>query len=621
MANHIIGLDFGTYSIKLVRIERGRDPRVLDFDEEPLPRFEKREVETAAPESAPPQEPSQGPSPDDFENAPTQVRDRDDIEGAGGDWDADLGEPGPPPMPDGGSQLAGAGEEPGGEPEEPTETDEVDQEPAEGWEIALDRLIERGAFDDDGLVVTFLPDGQAMSIHQQVPFKERSKIENILPHMLDDRLPVDPSKVVYDFQLIDSTVEEGAEAVIGFARKEQVGEFLDELKDHRVNPAVLGIPELLLSYALERCAPSKDGTYAVVDIGHRYTRVLVLHRGEPAVARSVQFGGHQLTEAIAKRFDASYEQAENFKENRAIIVGPDDAPTDETRALSDCIEGAFSPFVRDLRRTFQSLYARSRIQIDEIFVCGGTSQLENLPDYLGREFGVPVSPLPIDRLPGMSEAGIDETGMLPAGKRPPDARLTMAASCALQQLDGRDEERLIDLRKGEFTYRGKSSYLRSQMVRFGVAALILVLLVIGMLFTQKIQMEAQRDSMRAALEQQTTTLFGEPIFTNDDIKKRLTGEATTEKGYIPKMSAYQLYFELASRVPKDLDVSLTRFEVDADRNVAQMYGETTSPQAVERLMEDLRGLDCLKDVRQEGELKIKADSEVDFHLHISSECS
>jgi Tfp pilus assembly PilM family ATPase len=653
MANHIIGLDIGTYSIKLVRIERGRDPRVLSFDEEPLPRFEARTSEAtspgeASPSEASPAEAGTGPVPSDFDDAPTQVRRRDELEDEGGDWpDSGGGTAGPPPMPDGGSQMQAPDGEPLGPGDEDAEPEDDVQEALEGWEIALDRLIERGAFDDDGLVVTFLPAGQAMSIHQQVPFKERAKIENILPHMLDDRLPVDPSQVVYDFQLIDSTVDEGAEAVIGFARKEQVGEFLDELKAHHVDPAVLGIPELLLTYALERCAPSDGGTYAVVDIGHRYTRVLVIHKGEPAVARSVQFGGHNLTEAIAKRFDSTYEQAENYKEHQGVVVGPDDAPTDETRALSDCIEGAFSPFVRDLRRTFQALFARSRIQIDQIFVCGGTSQLENLPDYLGREFGVPVMPLPIERVPGLSEAGVNQVGLDGPGldgpgldgsgvsgsglsgsglsgsskNRPPNARLAMAASCALQQLDGRDEERLIDLRKGEFSYRGKSSYLRSKMIQFGAAAAILILLVVGMLFTQKIQMEAQRDSMRAALEQQTTTLFGEPLFSNDDIKKRLTGEATSEKGYIPKMSAYQLYYELASRVPEDLEVTLSRFEIDVDRNVAQVYGQTSSPQDVERLMEDLRKLDCLKDVRQEGELKIKADSEVDFHLHISSECS
>ncbi|MFP4599044.1 MAG: pilus assembly protein PilM [Persicimonas sp.] len=598
MANHIIGLDFGTYSIKLVRMERGREPRVIGFDEEPIPRMEQASPEQAAieEESAEGTEPARTQPGGDFEDAPTQVRSRDELDG----------------QPDGGAPVSADGEPVPAGPDDPSEDDDGGEE-SSGWESALERLIDRGAFAEDGIVVTFLPNGQAMSVHHQVPFADRAKVQNILPHMLDDRLPIDADQVLYDFQLIDSTVEDGAEAVIGFARKEQIGEFLSELKTHQIDPAVLGIPELLLTYGLEQCAPTDTGTYAVVDIGHEYTRVLVVHQREPAVARSVRFGGRELTEAIVERYDASWEQAENLKVNHGAILGPDDAPTDNQRVLSDCLEGAFKPFVRDLRRTFQSLYARSRIQIDEVFLCGGTGKLTNLPDYLSRELGVPVAEFPIENLPGFTTAT--------AGLARDHQQLALAASSAFQQISGRDEERLIDLRKGEFTYRGKSSFLRSQMLKYGAAAAVLFVLIVAMLFTQKIELESQRDSMRDALVQRTTQLFGEPVFTNDEITKRLTGDESTKAGFIPKMSAYELYYELSSHIPQDVEMTVTRFEVDVDRNITQIYGQTTSAQSVEKLMDGLRELDCLEDVRQEGELRIQSDSEVDFHLHVSSECS
>jgi general secretion pathway protein L len=603
MANHIIGLDIGTHSVKVVRVERGREPRIIGYDEEPIDRLVE---ESSAPAGE-----------DDFERAPTQVRHKDELAGP-----PDGGQPSPE------AEASGDGEgfgPPAGEQAEsaaPEAADPSDQEaPAAapeasaestraGWELAVERLIERGAFDDDGLLVTFLPDDQAMSIHQKVPFDERAKVENILSHMLDDRLPVDTAQVVYDFQLIKSTVEEGAEAVIGFARKENVGRFLAQLKDQHLDPAVLGIPELLLTYGLER-ATGHQGTYALVDIGHRNSRVLVLHEREPAVARSVKFGGVQLTEAITEQFEASWEQAENVKENHGALVGPDDAPTDNQRVISDCLERAMQSFVRDLRRTFQSLYAHSRIEIDEVFLCGGTSRLGGICEFLSREFGVQVSLFPTQALPGMSDSGADGRPL----------QMVMAASAAFQQIDGREEERLIDLRKQEFTYRGKSSYLRSQMVKFGAVAAVLFALAVAMLMSQKFELETQRDTMRQALHVETTELFGEPVFTSDEITGRLTGQEAAEGSYIPRMSAYQLYYELASRIDRDTELTVTRFEIDVDRDLAQLYGETDSPQSVERLMEDLRGLECLRDVRQDGELKIRGDDAVDFHLHISSNCS
>lgn len=610
MTTTIIGLDFGSHSLKLIRLSMGREPRVLGYDIEPVARV-------AGPEVSEP-----GADPADFDDSPTAVHRRDAIAG-----DPDAGEPGEsgesgePGAADEGSADADANEDP---------NDWSDaQAAAQPWSAALQRLVERGAIDDDALVVTFLPDNQAMSIRQDLPFVERAKVENILPHMLNDRLPVATDRVIYDFQIFprkktkpgetppEVGVEEAAaEALVGFARREHIGEFLAGLKPHGINPALLGVPELLMSYALQRCAPTPDGTYAVIDIGHRYTRVLVLNEFDPVVARSIQFGGEQLTEAIASRFKSSYEQAENLKETRAALLGGDqtssDARSEARLALSECLSEALRPLIRDIRRTFQSLYNRNQTRIDGIYICGGTSLMSGLAQYLEQQFGVPVSHLPTDRLAGFSSAIEKPSDQL---------KLALAASAALQQIDGRDEDRAINLRRQEFTYRGKSSYLRSQLLKYGAAAALLFLLLMGMLLTQKLQLEAQRDAMRAALGEQTTKLFGEPVYNNSAIQARLSGEESSGKGFVPRASAYELYYLLASNIPADLQVSFSRFETDVDRNIAQLYGETTNPQSVERLIDNLRAIDCIQSVRQEGELRIKSDNEVEFHLHVSSECS
>lgn len=622
MTTTIIGLDFGAHSIKLVRLSVGREPRVIGYDMEPIPRPQPRSgAGSGASESADSRDESA--TGQDFDDAPTQVRHRDEVEGADKTAETRSEQTSATSSP----QDEASGEEQA----EPNDwsAPEGDADASKPWGLALDRLIERGAIDDDALIVTFLPNNQAMSIRQDLPFDERSKVENILPHMLNDRLPVAAEMVIFDFQIFEKKslqapqgdqeldVEEAAaEALVGFARREQVGAFLGELKPYHLNPAVLGVPELLMSYALERCAPANGGNYAVIDIGHMYTRVLVLERHDPIVARSIQFGGEQLTEAIAQRFKSSYEQAEHLKETRGAILHAADASSDLSseaeQALSECLSGATRPLIRDIRRTFQSLFAQQRTAIDEIYICGGTSLLAGLPEHLEQEFGVPVSHLPTDKIPGFTDS-IDTL--------PTQLKLSLAASAALQQVDGRDEERAINLRREEFSYRGRSSFIRSQIVKYAAAAALLFLLLMGMLWAQKIQLEAQRDAMHDAVGKQTTKLFGAPTFSHSQIQARLNGENGSGQGFIPRASAYELYYQLASNIPGELDVTFDRFETDVDRNIAQLYGETTTPQSVEQLIDSLRGIDCISSVRQEGELKIKSDSAVDFHLHVTSECS
>ncbi|MGM0556435.1 MAG: pilus assembly protein PilM, partial [Myxococcota bacterium] len=491
------------------------------------------------------------------------------------------------------------------------EVDDWDTSDETRWGVALDRLADRGALGDDAIAVTFLPNGQAMSIHQDVPFDDPDKVKNILPHMLDDRLPVETDDVIYDFELIEGSSPDNKEAVIGFARREHVGTLLGELGDHRIDPAVVGVPELLMRYVLERCMPSEHGTYALVDIGHTFTRVLVLHNDEPVIARQVRFGGKDLTQAISRRMEASYEQAENFKENQAAFLTPHDAPDERARAVDQVLRDAMRPFVRDLRRTFQSLYAKSQIQLDTIFLSGGTANLGEIDEFLRQEFGVDVRKLPVHQLPGL------ET--MPVG--PDDeAKMATAASLALQQIDDRQGDHLINLRREEFSYRGKSSFIRQQFIKYGAVAGVLFLILVGVLYTQQIQLEAQRDAMRTALQQQTEKLFGEPVLDNEEIKERFGGEVTSSTEFIPGMSAYQLTYEVAKRISGDAELKLDRLEVDVDRNLIQIYGETTSAQAVDSLEDDIDKLDCIDRIKRD-ELRVKDEDEVDFELNITSGCS
>lgn len=604
MANTILGLDLGTHSIKLVKLAMGRDPQVLGYDIELLPVLQE------APAQPPPGGPHttpgtvQGGGGADFEDSPTQVRRRDEVHGAP---DAAAGHNSAPVEDPTGND--------GGADNDWTTHD--DAPPRAPWQLALEQLVARGALDADALIATYLPANQAMSIRQELPFAERNKVENILGHMLNDRLPVDTSKVVYDFQILKKGPDAAApaEALVGFARREQMGAFLDELKPFQINPALVGIPELMLSSALKRANPHPGEAVALVDIGHTWTRMLVRNGDDPVVARSMQFGGLQLTEAIAERFDTTPEQAAHAKETRAAILDPEQAGDGQNPAylaLSECLAQALHPLIRDLRRTFQALYRQQRVEVREIFVCGGTSLLAGLPEHLTRELGVQVSRLPLGHIAGLEQA---------AGTSNDLARLVLAASAALQQVDARDPEQVLNLRQQEFSYRGKSSWLRSQWMRYGAAAAVLFLLLMGMFWSQKVQLEAQRDAMRAALGEQTNELFGEPIFSHASIEARLKGEGGGGKSFIPRMSAYELYYQIASHIPAELKVRVDRLEVDVERNIVQLYAETTSPQAVEQLIEDLRKIDCLQDVRQEGELRIKSDNAVDFHLHISSECA
>ena len=114
-------------------------------------------------------------------------------------------------------------------------------------------------------------------------------------------------------------------------------------------------------------------------------------------------------------------------------------------------------------------------------------------------------------------------------------------------------------------------------------------------------------------------VFGERVMSSSEVRKRLAGEGDDSEQFVPKLSAYQLLYDVTKQIDKDVELELTRVEVDISRNVIQLVGKTKDAQAVDRVVSDLREIECFKKVTP-GKTKIK-DDEAEFDVQISSGCS
>jgi len=586
----IIGLDIGTYSVKAVVLDPKKRYQLVQYVERRL-EATPRVAPVAA--SAPPPTPQDAIGGEgEHTDGPSEWAEPEEDTG---EWDT--------PAEDGAGEGQGEVAE-----DEPAAVTPLEDEKL--WLLAVQRIMSELPPSDT--VVTAFPWGKAVTLTLEVPFSDRSTVERILPAELDEKLPFTHTQVSYDFLIQSDEAGEEHEAYVGFARKKDLGEFLEDLSGVGVNPMVVGVPEMMLRYVAEAHVPAyQEETFALVDMGHETTRVLVCQRGRVVMTRAMNIGGLDVTRAIAEAFQCSEEEAAPVKHAQAAILGVGEAQDPAREALSRAVVSALEPLVRDLRRSFKSLYAKDRVELEKIYITGGASRVGNLTGYLTREFGgVPVAPL---------DLGAELSTEQPLGD---DAlhKMPLAHSFALQQYRDRGRQRLLDLRQDEFAYRGRSSYLRAQLTRLAAAAAVLLLLLGLALFMKKRDLNAQRDAMRAAVQKETKKVFGAPVWRAADIKKRVESEEEGEGGFVPKMSAYEVFYQLSDKLTANTQLELTRIEVDSDRNLIQVYGKTNTPQAVDKIVSDLEKLECLKSIRKD-KLQVRSETEVDFELQIASACS
>jgi general secretion pathway protein L len=144
------------------------------------------------------------------------------------------------------------------------------------------------------------------------------------------------------------------------------------------------------------------GTVAFIDIGHKTTKVCIVENGRLCTARSIGRGGLAVTKAIQLALGVDFETAEKSKhENGQLPLnnqgfagqgGP--PPTPLSRAIAD----AMQPLVVSLRQTIQAFVSERKRDLDRIYVTGGGARLDGLYPWLEAELGRPVERLPIERL-------------------------------------------------------------------------------------------------------------------------------------------------------------------------------------------------------------------------------
>ncbi len=615
MANRIVGLDIGTWAVKAVIIDLERDIEVVGYREIRLEELDTGPVTgtDGTVDEMPPgpgQEPAEGK-----EEAGFGAADQADGDDWGGDGEADdwadapaSDEPGDHPWSDAGADSDGEGVDGPSQWSSPEEL-------VSSWSMAISKLVHQGFFEGVNRVITSFPDDESVILHLEVPFERESEVEEVLPHLLQDELPIALDEIIYDFVVIPGTEVGSWEALLGFVERQKMADFLDECQTAGIDPAVVGVPELMLRYAGEQAASPGVDHYGIIDIGHRVTRLLIMSEGKPVVAHTARRGGRGVTEALAENFQIPTDEARQLKHDEGIVGDAARGGDRRVQKVRGTIEEALRPIVREVRRTFQSAYAKYDVAVDEIYLCGGTSRLQGLTDYLEGEFEVDVMPLDVGR-------GVDWRVGAADRDRQPEAALALAS--ALQQPLDEGQKRLLDFRKEEFVYRGKSSYLRTKLVRLGAVAAVLVVMLAGVLLMQRYDQQAQLEAMERAVIEETSELFGESVTDPTEVQSRLEGEGMADRGFVPEMSAYELKVRIIERIPDSGDdaipLELDRLEVDVDRSLIQMIGKTDSAQSVESIATHIEGLECLDDVSQE-QVSIEGDDQVHFELRIASGCS
>ncbi len=198
--------------------------------------------------------------------------------------------------------------------------------------------------------------------------------DQYIPYALDD--------VNLDFTVLGPSAK-GADLVdvlLAASRRENVSDRLAALELAGLTAAVVDVEGYAISNACETfiatipAANRREQAIAVADIGANAIAVHVLDEGRVIYSREQAFGGNQLTEEIAHRYELTPSQAGAAKRKGGL------PPNYQTEVLGPFLDA----LAQQINRALQFFYSASaQKQIGLMIIAGGNANLPNIDGVIG----------------------------------------------------------------------------------------------------------------------------------------------------------------------------------------------------------------------------------------------
>ncbi|MGC9043801.1 MAG: hypothetical protein ACP5KG_08085 [Myxococcota bacterium] len=177
---------------------------------------------------------------------------------------------------------------------------------------------------------------------------------------------------------------------------------------------------------------------------------------------------------------------------------------------------------------------------------------------------------------------------------------------------------LINFRKDEFVYRGEFEFLKRQLIKYGIAVVIIVLLAISLTIYKLRALSKYDELLNNSLSEVTKQILGKPYDNFTTALAVIKSKTEPKNLSIPKTSAFDYFMYFSDAFPTEVDVNIRTLEI-GDKKI-RMEGETDSFESVDRVVNALKKNSCFKDITK-GKVKKSPDGKrIDFDLAITPSC-
>lgn len=217
-----------------------------------------------------------------------------------------------------------------------------------------------------------------------LPRKEATDIEAMIPVEARKHIPVSLNEVTLDWFPVssDTSDEETVDIMLVAIHNEALQKLQSAITGAGLNQQTI---ELELFSAIRSSAVTKEGTFAIVDIGAGSTKLYFVQNGTVTKTHSLRMNGVELTDAVASALGVTFEIAEATKRKTGLLGTADD--TKVQRALTSVLERGFKEILTFIKRQSEE----ENIHLDRVELSGSGALLHGIDAYAKDMLGCEIT--------------------------------------------------------------------------------------------------------------------------------------------------------------------------------------------------------------------------------------
>ncbi len=232
-----------------------------------------------------------------------------------------------------------------------------------------------------------LPEEQIYIFTLTLPQMRGQDLKEIILLQIEEHIPLKATEVVFDY---DTLKEDEKTTTVGVTAIsiEVVESYLSVFNQAGLTP--LSFESEAQAIARSVIPRYEKGSVMIVDFGYTRTGISISYNGNVLLTTTLDLGGYDLTEMLAKNFSISFEKAEEMKRS----YGLDN--TIKTNKIFPVLLNGLSVLHDELEKqyiywkTHNAESGFTHEKITHIILCGGNANLAGVADYLEDSMKIPV---------------------------------------------------------------------------------------------------------------------------------------------------------------------------------------------------------------------------------------